>query len=297
MNRHRRRGRKTRYFVFAALALALFWLIEIGVQATRLLGETEVAHAGGMAITTLLDPEALRALGALDGDFDVTSTGVVVLRAGERLYAVDPESNEAADLALAEVPDKFAFDTQDAMLTVADGFLGSLAPDGTPVDGVPLAYRDARLAASVHPGAINLFGGKSGNHRLYRFLEDGSFQVLLQTDQPLIAVADSAHGTYAATQGMIVRVAWPEPVVMFKAPQAPGWGPIQSVAAAGDGLIFFSTPTSVYALKDGIAVSVVNDSGGYLRLRGNLLYVLDAKRRLLYTASPASMAIFRENKA
>jgi hypothetical protein len=45
-------------------------------------------------------------------------------------------------------------------------------------------------------------------------------------------------------------------------------------------------------VKGLVAISIINDSGGALQLRGDRLYVLDQVRQLLYTVEPASSALF-----
>jgi hypothetical protein len=57
-----------------------------------------------------------------------------------------------------------------------------------------------------------------------------------------------------------------------------------------DDLVLFSTRLRVYGLRDQAAVSIVNNGGGALRLRGERLYVLDSSRRLLFAVSPIAQA-------
>jgi hypothetical protein len=286
------RSRIRRYAMVAAAALAALWLIEYVASVAAVRGETKVTHAGGLSLSSILGPVGLDDIGRLGPDFDVTSGDAVLLRGGNRLYAVEAGRHDLSDLGLPEPPESFALDNADVMLTVSDGFLGTLSEDGKPLAGVPLPYPGARLVRSVHSDSVYLYGGKGGDFRLYRFLEDGTLQVLLRANEPIVAAADTANGVFAATATKIVRVGWPQAILLFKAPEEPGWGPIVSLAAAEDGLVFFSTPTRIFALKGGTALSVVNDSGGALRRRGDRLYVLDGRRRLLYALSPASLTLF-----
>jgi len=76
--------------------------------------------------------------------------------------------------------------------------------------------------------------------------------------------------------------------VVFAAAPYP-WGPIDSICASPDGQqLFFSTPERVYTLGEGKALSIVNNSGGSIRLRAGRLYVNDRRRRLLYRLTPKS---------
>jgi hypothetical protein len=65
------------------------------------------------------------------------------------------------------------------------------------------------------------------------------------------------------------------------------------LAVTPDGLVLFSTDSKVYALLGPNALSIVNNAGGTLRQQGDVLYVLDPKRKLWFSLSPASMALFK----
>lgn len=281
-----------RYGGYVLALLLVVWAIELAIAMVSARNETRIIHANGMRMDAILGPDDLDGPALSNTDFDVTSAGGILLRNGNSLYEVPPGTQDLSDLGLAEPPDSLALDSKDAVLAVTDRFFGAISRDEKTRTGVPLPYSGARLARSVQDGAVYLFGGIQGDHRLYRFIDDGTFQVLLQTPEPIVAATDTKDAVLAATAKLIVRVAWPKPVLLFKAPAEPGWGPIVSLAAADDGLIFFSTPGKVYALRGGVALTVVSDSGGSLRMRGDRLFVFDGKRRLLYALSPASMAMF-----
>jgi hypothetical protein len=168
-----------------------------------------------------------------------------------------------------------------------------LTRDPASLHGFVLPYDQARVAPSVRPGVVYLFGGApQGAQRLYRFTDAGTLNVLLDSPEPIVAAADTAQDVYAATPRMVVKLGDTAPEAVFRAPDDPAWGPIVSIAAAPDGLLFVSTPKRVYAVFRRRAVSIVNDSGGSLRLSGQSLYVLDRGRGLLYALSPASPAMF-----
>jgi hypothetical protein len=270
----------------------LFWVGEIVVAAIAARNETGVEHARGLDLTIIAGPQHLTPVAPLGADFDASSDGSLLVLGKSRLYEVPEGGNDLVDTGIEHPPNSLAFDGRGVALSITDGYLGVLSGgDDKARAGVPLPYVDARLAPSSHAGAVYLFGGLDGDYRLYRFFEGGTFQVLLETDEPIVAAADSKTEVYAATARLIARIASPRPIVMFRAPS--GWGPITSVAAADDGLVFFSTPAKIFALKGGIALSIVNNSGGALRLRGDKLYVLDPQRDLLYVLRPASLALFK----
>jgi hypothetical protein len=278
----------------AVACLLAFWTVEIVFATIDARNETAVEHVMGLDVTIIAGPRSLTPVAPLGADFDATSDGSILLRGKSQLYEVPKGATDVVDTGIAHPPTSFALDGRDVALSITDGYLGTLSGgDEKARAGVPLPYLDARLAPSSHAGAIYMFGGLDRDYRLYRFFEDGTFQVLLETDEPIVAAADTKAEVYAATGRLIVRIASPRPTVMFQAPSDPGWGPIISIAAADDDLLFFSTPGRVFALKGGIALSIVNDSGGALRRRGDRLYVLDPHRDLLYALSPASLAMFK----
>lgn len=289
-------GRRRRFLavmVGVIVACIAAFAVAMAVQIMRLREETSLTHLAGLQGEVLLDPAELRALAPLGADFDVAADGSVLFATAAGLHEAMPGGDTAAALRLPVTPDSFAFDRGGALLVTADGFLGRIGADGHAVPGVPLPDGDARLLPSLRPGAVYLIVTHRGGGRLYRFLEDGRYQVLLESDRPLVAATDDREHVYAATADMIVRLAEPQPVVMFKAP-GDEWPGIRSLAATDDGLLLFSTPEKVFVLRDGVALSIINDSGGDLRVRDGRLFVLDARRALLHSLSPASAGMFRE---
>ncbi len=296
MTRNAAGSGKRRWWRYAAAAIVLVcavWAAEWIVQVVRLRNETALNHLTGLRSEVLLDPGTLRALSPLDRDFDIAGDGSLLFARDGWLHEVMPDTAAAVALPLPAKLQSFAFDRGGPLLTVADGFLGRIDAQGQVVSGVPLPEGDARLSPSLRPGATYLIAAYRKGSRLYRFLEDGSFQILLESDRTLVAAADDRDNIYAATGSMIVRLADPKPVVIFKAPDDAAWGAIRSLAAGDDGLLLFSSDDKIFALRDGVALSIVNDSGGVLRVRDGRAYVLDARRHLLYSLTPVSMAMFR----
>lgn len=258
---------------------------------------TSIAVIGGAHIERLLGPRDFAALGGPIGpDFGVTSSGAIVFQAGGALRVIDPtraSTSGTRDIALAgAVPDSFSLDPRGTMLTIANGYFGMLNERGEIVPAVPLPYRNAHLAPSVHDGAAYLFGGGAKPYRLYRLIDDGTLQILLQSADPIVAAADTESAMFAATASVILRLKAGTPTVLFKTPQDGFKGPIRSIAVTADGIVMFATDTKVYALLEPNALSIVNDAGGSLRLRDGVLYVLDPTRRMLFSLRPASAQLF-----
>jgi|GEM_PF-4622489 len=280
--------------VVAAICV-IYVVVEIALAAHGV-RQITVAHLDSLKIEYLLSPLEFKGLGELTPDYDVTSEGVAVLSSADRLWGVTPAAGRAsiADWgAEGGVPTSLAVDEHDALLTITDGFLGALGEDGQLIRAVPLPFDNARLAHSSRAGAAYLFGGTTNNYRLYRFLEDGTLQVLLESSDEIVAAADFEQDIYLATATAILQLRPGHPAVLFKAPDVPEWGPIISLVASPErDLLFFATPSHVYALFKNVARSVIYDTGGMLRLRGDKLYVLDRTRGLLFIVKPASHQLF-----
>jgi hypothetical protein len=281
-----------RFLLFALFAVAGYVAISVGYFAVTQREAYAITRIRGLEIDHLLGPADINEAGNFGEDFDVTANSHVILRFADRLYQAGATEPVAPLAIKGAIPHSIAIDSSDTLLAVAAGYFGVLNADGEVVQGVPLPYDDARLARSVESSAVYLFGGKERNYRLYRFLEQGRFQVLLESDVPIRAVTDTRSAIYLATDSYIARLDTPTPRLMFRAPNEAGWGRIVSLAASDDDLLFFSTEKRVYAWHRGVALSIINDSGGALRVRGDKLFVLDHKRQLLYAAHPASRALF-----
>lgn len=256
---------------------------------------TAVATLKSATVEQLLGPREFARIGGTIGpDFVPAENDSLVLLAGGRLIAVDRLGAAIPDIAEIAVagdkPDSFAMDRDGTILALAGGFLGLLNEDGTIAKGVPQTFDNMRLNPSSRPGAFYMFGGTAGQYRLYRFISDGTLQVLLDVDEPVTAAADHGQDIYAATAGAILHLKPGKPDVLFTAP--PGMDPIISLAIGTDGLVMFSTAKKVYALIGPNALSIVTDAGGSLRVHAGKLYVLDPDRKLLFSLTPASTGLF-----
>jgi hypothetical protein len=290
-----RRSRRIVIGLVAIVTVAIAVALTAGWSSARAeRNATAIAVIGGSQVDYLLGPSDFDALGSPIGrDFGVTPSGAIVFRAGEALHVIDNARPGSRPITIAgTLPDSFSLDARGTMLTVAGGYFGMLNESGEIVPAIPVSYRDAQLAPSVHDGATYLFGGGAKNYRLYRVIDDGTLQVVLESAAPIIAAADNEKAIFAATASAILRITAGTPVVLFRTPPDGFNGPIRSMAVTADGIVIFSTDTKVYALLGPNALSIINDAGGTLRLRDGVLYVLDPARRLLFTLRPASAQLF-----
>jgi len=288
-------GRRVAIALTVAVVLLMAAFLAALAHQFAMRDETAIQAIGSATIVRVLGPDDF-ASGDFDPDFAVASDGTVVVERDAMLSAVTGGTFGPTITPLeVHAPDRitsFALDSNDTMLTIAGRYFGKLDADGTATSSIPLPYDNAQLAPSAGYGAVFLFGGTPGDHRLYRFVENGTLQILLQSNDPIVAAADNPYGVYAATANAILKIEAGKPRVLLVVP--PDIGAIVSLAVSLDGQLFFSTVTRVYALTAEGAVSIVNDAGGTLRLRAGRLYVMSRERRMLFSLSPASRALFTQ---
>jgi hypothetical protein len=269
------------------LAAAILFTAQVVFTAASERKAMSVAAAKVVSVRPYAGPLAVQRLGRLGRDFDATASGTLILRVENRLVALRPDGGVQALPTKGPAADSFALDTQDNLLTVAGGYFGRLTEAGEALPAVPLPYDDARLARSIHPGAVYLFGGGGGEQRLYRFWDTGNFEVLLASPEPMVGVTDTARAVYVASADRVMRLDGRGAVIVFRIPPGSDFGPIVSVAATADGQVLVSTASQVFAIGGGAAATLVNDSGGELRARGDRVYVLDRTRGLIYALDPS----------
>ena len=293
------RKRKWKIILLLALVVAGVGAVRASWIAMNERSRSQIAVIGTLSVDYIIDPTDARWRAApFAEDFDVTSSSTIILKNGNYLYEAGPPF-PGGPFSVIRVngasPDSFAVDTDDTLLTVAGGYFGMLDSSGTTVDAVPLPGEQMRLAHSALKGVIYLYGGAPGDYRLYSFAENGAFRILLQVEQPIVSVADSRESVYVATATRIFRLRHDHAELLLDMAGVNAGGPLSSVAVTSeDDVVFFSAGARVYALRGAGALSIVNNSGGALRLRGETLYVLDAARSLVYALHPATSALFQK---
>jgi hypothetical protein len=253
---------------------------------------TNISVLQGMHVDYRVSPPETRS-GRLSDELEVTPDGIAIVRSNGHLLQITPEGLvKSLDLDRAGIS-SYAVDTNDTMLTISHGYLGKLSQDGDSVHAIPLPNGDSHLAHSQRDGVVYLYTGNEGAYDVYAFAEAGSYESLLHSDERVVDVSDNAADVFVATPHRVIRVTQSGGDQVFAVQDSASVGQIISIAAAPDGTLFVSTPTRVYAVIGLVAISIINDSGGRLQLRGDQLYVLDSRRQMLYVVSPASEALFQ----
>jgi hypothetical protein len=157
-----------------------------------------------------------------------------------------------------------------------------------------------RLAATDRPGELLLFGGEhpGANRDIHRLQSNGNAEWLASGMRPILLAAEARRQLYF----VVTRDGSPESVsfsilhantatrdqltVVYgnrtDSNERPVHSPIQSLAVSPTGtMLYFSTDEGVYAISGSIVMKVLDGIGGLLRVRGNTVYLFNAKRRLL----------------
>jgi hypothetical protein len=282
-----------------AVGLALVGAFALGlVNAASDAAAMKVSAAGSAKIDPIVGPAGFGETGGdVAPDFDIGLGGAVALSVGDVLRTLDARA-AAPELRPVKVlgaqPSSIALDVDGPMLGVAGGYFGLLQTDAAFAKAIPMTNPGMRLAPSPEKGVVFLFGGVSGDWRLYDATDQGDLHVLLQSDRPIVSAAEGPGGVYAATATTIMRLRAGTPQVLFTTP-ADFAGPIRSIAVGADDVLFFATDAKVYVLIGPNALSVVNDAGGSIRVKGERLYVLDPRRRLLFSLAPASAQLIAKD--
>lgn len=287
-----------RLVVIASIVVAVALLVALRQQLANR-DAAAVTAVGAAQVEAILGPSDFASMGGDPGsEFGVTAGQAIVFSAGgvlrvdNSIHSAWPRATKV-EIAGTQ-PESFALDADGPMLGIAGGYFGVLNPDGQMTKSIPMPFDGMRLAPSIHPGAVYLFGGARDDYRLYRFIEDGTLQIVLESDEPIVSVADNQQSIFAATARQVMRIEAGSPRILFTAPSDGFDGPIRSVAVTEDGLVLFSTDARVYAMMGPNALSIVNDAGGSLRVRDGVLYVLDPNRKILFSLKPASVQLLSE---
>ncbi len=261
--------------------------------------QSVVATIAAGHFESILGPQDFAAWGGEPGpDFGVTSAQAVVFSAGGALRVDTNIHSLWTRTAIVKIdglqPTSFALDAGGPMLGVAGGYLGLLDENGQFTKSIPLGFDGMRVAPSINQGVVYLFGGAGDAYRVYRLIEDGTMQTLLECGEQIVSVADNQTSVFVATANHVMRIQAGTPQVLFTSPSSGFDGPIRSIAATEDGLVLFSTDKKVYALMGPNALSIVTNAGGTLHVLDNVLYVLDPNRKILFSVAPASLQLLHE---
>ncbi len=255
------------------------------------LSDGTVKIIDGSAIKYILTPSMVSALsqriGPLGPNFDVTSDGNIIIRSGQVLLEVETSDDGVTTdkVSPALAPDDFVLDRGSTLLTISGRFFGQLEDDGY-TKAITLPDNGMSLASSSNEGAVYLFGGLNDSlHRVYRLSADGQLRVIASLPSKIMSIADSQKAIYVATEREVYRVSRKRISLVIRL--SDDTDSIVSIAASPDDkAIFFASDKNVYLLHGLVAIAVIKDTGGQLRLRNENMYLWDQRRRLLVRFDP-----------
>ena len=253
---------------------------------------SNIEAINGLKVKYLLTKEFLDSLpNPVNENFDITSNETIIISCDSNLIAIHTgEDSTIADILIEKpnAPESFALDGDSIILTISGQFFGKLEEDNdSSIKAVPLPYKSMQLAPSVYPGSVYLFGGKEVlENRVYTFLDDGTFRIIVDLPDKITSVADNnLKQVYIATEKEIYRITPAKYELVIRFPEE--MPPVISVGTLPDDnqLLFFSTKEKVYVLHGLSAIALIKNAGGIFHIRNNKLYLFDPDRHLLISVS------------
>ena len=258
-------------------AIALVALLGFPSLVLAGAGVPEVEVWAQARVTRILSPEMDRTPRvALQPQFEVLpGNRIVGLSAAGDLYDL-----RARKPLPAKAPARLSAFTADRglLITIRDRQLGWYE-DGEVVDRVELPQAGLQIVAGAKR-RLFLYGQRGAGSVIY-LLHEGRAGLMVEVPEGRISsLAAIGERLFFAVGNTIYTVASRQPPsVLFIAAGQPQ---VRSLAADPvSGFLYLSCGRAVYALRAGVAVSILRGLEGILRYSGNALFVLDAERASL----------------
>ncbi|OPY74681.1 MAG: hypothetical protein A4E64_02184 [Syntrophorhabdus sp. PtaU1.Bin058] len=242
------------------------------------------------ALTHLLIPKGTKALGiSLSSQFEVPEGGLPILLTREgNLYDLQKRSYLPYKKTLGIT----SFTISSSLFVVIRRDMLGWYEDGTIRERVRLPQSGLRIAAG--PGQRLYVYGDRGTGSMIYLLEDGKEIPLVEVSRGNIsALTAIRQRIFYAVGNAIYTVAKGErPGLLFV---AEGEKLVRSLAIDPKvGVLYFSAGNTVYAMRAGIALSVLKGMECYLKYSGTALYALDPKAGRLVKITGLERLIFDE---
>jgi hypothetical protein len=169
------------------------------------------------------------------------------------------------------------------------------------IDILSLPTRGMRIARGSQEGELLLFGGTdtSLNHNVYRIKKDGTAEWVLAAPAPIVLVAEANQQLYAVMTRQdgdyqfenVFHIPLDNPRVkdaekIVDGAELANPHAIESIAVDPSGTILFvSTAHEIYEVNGPVVWKIADGIGGILRVKNKVLYILNAKRKLLLALS------------
>ncbi len=259
------------------LIVVLALLLAVAHPAAAAAPPAELWLWKGATLTPLLAPTALAPLDVrLAGQFEVLGRGrIVALTSGGDLLDLASRRTLPATAPLALT----SFTADKALLIAVRGRRLGWYDGAALVEKIRLP-QDGLMVVAGAKKRFYLYGPHGNGSAVYLLeqnragtlfeVPDGRVSALTAIGERLFFAVDNT--IYTAAEGQ-------RPAVVFVAAAQPA---IRSIAAdPRTGLLYFSAGSAVYAMRAGMAISILRGLEGTLRYSGDALYVLDASRGVL----------------
>lgn len=164
------------------------------------------------------------------------------------------------------------------LVTIQDNRLGFYR-EGAIRDQIELPRSEMRVVAGSKT-RLYLYGSHGGGSTVY-LLDEGNVLPLLEIQRGIIsALTAIGERVFFAVDNVIYAVAKGEQASLVFV--ATGEQNVLSLVADPlAGVLYFSAGETVYAMRAGVAISILRGLAGFLRYSKNALFVLDPERRRL----------------
>lgn len=267
---------------------ALRWITVLTLFLPTIIG---AAEGDSLRVEVLLNEAMLREHGSptFVRAFDLTPERLLLLASSKQMYLLGWGGFVPVGHRLQRSLTCFAH-TSDGLLMVVHGTkLTYINGKGHLVDVLDLASPSMCLAPGQDKMLLYEQRGWNGNG-LFAFFKGGQYKKLLESPDPIEAVAEVAGHILVATGKAIYNFSPGQELQMLVA--APHSKRIQSLAVDPDShLLYFSTEGGIYALRDKEVIPITESLSGLLKWRDQALFVFDPTKSSLLRLTGISETI------
>ncbi len=276
---------------------ALYWLRVPGGLGLGGGGDSSLPVAvkfGKVELAAVLTAsEADRYGWKLDGDFQVTPEGRILLQSGGSIWNV----LDGKPILTKPRDDLSGFCTVgEGLVAVCGSFLCSYDPErGELESAVQLPSDRVRIAGAGDDQSLYLYDTKDGQGDIYQFTAGGSVTKLVHTERPVLAVTGTGGRLFFSVRDRVMTWRPGEEMTaivdMGKALGSPS-APITSLTIdPKTGVLFFACGEGVYALSGGNAILLLAGATGDLQFAQNRLFIKDRVQRAILEVQGAVEAV------
>lgn len=234
--------------------------------------------------------------GTFISDLDITSSQFVLLATNNRFYLLGWGGVQAVGQELQNSISSFAYTPDNFLMIVHNKDLCSLDSLGNLSRLFGLPEQSMGISAGENAMYVYDRNREMPKHALYVLARGGKYAKLFEVPEPISSVIEKNNSILFATNNKLFgfNLTTKELKVLTVLPKDKE---IKSITVDTTGnIIYVSTESSVYALKDSVSVMITNELGGVLRFFDDGLIVFNAEKKLLIRISGIEDKIALQNE-